>query len=68
LRSRLSVRQLNTIPIDVVTVNGDSVRIEFKSVGAVFDGKLNADRSELTGQLSQGGNVLPLTFNVSPGE
>ena len=60
-----SIDQGTTIPIDVVTVNGDSVRIELKSVAAVFEGKLNADRSELTGQFSQGGNVLPLTFKRS---
>src|SRR5262249_21589265 len=48
------------IPIDVITVSGDSVRIE--SVRSVFDGKLNADGSELTGQFSQGGAVFPLTF------
>ena len=57
-----SLDQGTTIPIDVVTVNGDSIRAELKSVGAVFEGKLNADGSELTGQFSQGGSVLPLTF------
>ena len=57
-----SIDQGTVIPIDVITVNGDSVRVELKSVGAVFDGKLNADGSELTGQFSQGGGVLPLSF------
>jgi murein DD-endopeptidase MepM/ murein hydrolase activator NlpD len=57
-----SLDQGTTIPIDVVTVSGDSVRLELKTVGAVFDGKLNADRSELSGQFSQGGALLPLTF------
>ncbi len=57
-----SIDQGSVIPIDVITVNGDSVRVELKSVGAVFEGKLNADASELTGQFSQGGAVLPLTF------
>src|SRR6185369_1917480 len=47
-------------PIDVITVNGDFVRIE--SLRSAFDGKLNADGSELTGQFSQGGAVFPLTF------
>ena len=60
-----SIDQGAVIPIDVITVNGDSVRVELKSVGAVFDGKLNADGSELTGQFSQGGAVLPLTFKRS---
>jgi murein DD-endopeptidase len=57
-----SIDQGSVIPIDVITVSGDSVRIELKSVGAVFDGKLNADGSELSGQFSQGGAVLPLSF------
>jgi murein DD-endopeptidase MepM/ murein hydrolase activator NlpD len=60
-----SLDQGSTIPIDVVTISGDSVRVELKSIGAVFDGKLNADRSELSGQFSQGGGVLPLTFKRS---
>jgi murein DD-endopeptidase MepM/ murein hydrolase activator NlpD len=60
-----SLDQGSTIPIDVVTVTGDSVRLELKTVGAVFEGKLNAERSELTGQFSQGGSVLPLTFKRS---
>ncbi len=57
-----SIDQGSVIPIDVITVSGDSIRVELKSVGAVFDGKLNADGSELTGQFSQGGAVLPLSF------
>lgn len=60
-----SLDQGSIIPIDVVTVNGDSVRLELTSIGAVFEGKLNADRSELSGQFSQG-SVLPLTFKRAP--
>jgi uncharacterized protein len=60
-----STDQGTTIPIDVVTISGDSVRLELKTVGATFDGKLNADGSELSGQFSQGGAVLPLTFKRS---
>ena len=60
-----SLDQGATIPIEVITVSGDSVRLELKTVGAVFEGKLNADRSELTGQFSQGGALLPLTFKRS---
>ncbi len=55
-----SIDQGVVLPIDVITVNGDSVRIE--SVRSAFDGKLNADGSELTGQFSQGGAVFPLTL------
>jgi len=55
-----SIDQGVVLPIDVITVNGDFVRIE--SLRSAFDGKLNADGSELTGQFSQGGAVFPLTF------
>ncbi len=59
-----SLDQGSTIPIDVITVNGDVVHIELKSVGAVFDGTLNKDRTELAGKFIQGGE-LPLTFKRS---
>jgi len=60
-----SLDQGATIPIEVITVEGDAVRLELKTVGAVFEGKLNSDRSELSGNFSQGGGVLPLTFKRS---
>ncbi len=60
-----SLDQGSTIPIDVVTVKGNSVRLEMTSIGAVFEGKLNADSSELTGQFTQG-DTLPLTFKRAP--
>src|SRR4030095_15697132 len=44
-----SLDQGATIPIDVVKVDGDSVHLEMTSIGARFEGKLNADSSELTG-------------------
>ena len=59
-----SLDQGATIPIDVVTVKGNSVRLDLTSIGAVFEGKLNADSSELTGQFTQG-DSLPLTFKRS---
>jgi len=55
-----SIDQGAVLPIDVITVNGDSVRIE--SVRSAFEGKLNAAGSELSGQFSQGGAVFPLVF------
>jgi hypothetical protein len=60
-----SLDQGASIPIEVITVEGDSVRLELKTVDAVFEGKLNPDRSELIGKFSQGGAVLPLTFKRS---
>jgi murein DD-endopeptidase MepM/ murein hydrolase activator NlpD len=60
-----SLDQGASIPIEVITVKGDLVNLELKTVGAAFEGTLNADRSELTGKFSQGGGVLPLTFKRS---
>src|SRR6185295_17974028 len=60
-----SLDQGAIVPIEVITVKGDSVRLEMKSVDAVFEGKMNSNSSELTGNFSQGGNTLPLTFKRS---
>src|SRR5688572_24990213 len=57
-----SLDQGATIPIDTITVNNDAVRLEIKSVAAVFEGVLNKERTELTGKFTQGGEPLPLTF------
>jgi len=57
-----SVDQGASIPIDVVTVNGQSVHLEWKSIEAKFDGKLNEAATELTGEFSQGGATLPLAL------
>ena len=60
-----SLDQGATIPIDTITVNGDAVRLEMKSVEGVFEGVLNKERTELTGKFSQGGQELPLTLKRS---
>ncbi len=60
-----SLDQGATIPIDTITVNIDAVRLEMKSVEAVFEGVLNKERTELTGKFTQGGQELPLTLKRS---
>jgi dienelactone hydrolase len=57
-----SLDQGASIPLDTITVNIDAVRLEIKSVEAVFEGVLNKERTELTGKFTQGGQELPLTF------
>jgi Peptidase family M23 len=59
-----SLDQCSTIPIDMITVTGDAVRLELKSVGAVYEGELNKDRSEMSGKLTQGGASIPLVFKA----
>ena len=57
-----SIDQGAAIPIDMITVNGDSVRLDMKAAGAVFEGVLNKESSELSGKFTQGGQAFPLTF------
>src|SRR5262245_55394559 len=59
-----SLDQGSTIPIDTITVAGDAVRLELKSVGAVYEGTLNKDRTEMSGKFTQGGSALPLVFKA----
>ncbi len=58
-----SLDQGTTIPIDTITVDGDAVRLELKSVGAVYEGAVNKERSEISGKFTQGGATFPLVFN-----
>jgi len=60
-----SLDQGASLPLDTVTVNDDAVRWEIKQAGAVFEGVLNKERTELTGKFSQGGGEYPLTFKRS---
>ena len=57
-----SLDQGASLPLDTITVDNDAVRWEIKSAGAVFEGVLNKERTELTGKFSQGGGEYPLTF------
>jgi len=59
-----SLDQGATIPVDTITVTGDTVRLELKSVGGVYEGALNKDRSEMSGKFTQAGASLPLVFKA----
>jgi len=60
-----SLDQGATLPIDTITVNGDAVRLEIKSLAIVFEGALNKERTELTGTFTQGGQPFPLALKRS---
>ena len=60
-----SIDQGATIPIDTITVNGDAVRLEIKSLAIVFEGTLNKEHTELTGTFTQSGQPFPLSFKRS---
>jgi hypothetical protein len=64
-----SVDQGSTIPMENVTVKGDAVRFEVKAVGGVYEGTLNAERTELKGRWTQSGvPAQPLSFERSSGD
>jgi pimeloyl-ACP methyl ester carboxylesterase len=59
----ISIDQGNArIPISALTEQDGVVHLEAKSIGGVFDGKLNGDGSELAGEWKQGGGTHPLVF------
>ena len=49
------------IPIETVTVTGDSIRMDMKSLRATYVGKLARDGSSIGGDFTQG-QTVPLTF------
>ncbi len=61
----VSVDQGNvTIPIDTVSFDpGGALRLELKSIGAAYEGKLSSDGAEISGTWQQGGASLPLLFH-----
>ena len=44
-----SLDQGSTIPIDSLTLSGDTVQVSLKAVGGSFTGKLNTARTEIAG-------------------
>jgi pimeloyl-ACP methyl ester carboxylesterase len=52
----------SNLPIDSISTQGESFHFEAKNLGLKYEGKLNAESSEISGQLTQGPGVYPLTF------
>jgi hypothetical protein len=50
------------IPVTTVSREGVSLKMEVKSVGGHFEGKINNDLSAIEGTWTQMGNSFPLTF------
>ncbi len=50
------------IPVSGLTEDAGTVALKVPSIAGAYDGKLNADRSELAGEWKQGGATFPLTF------
>jgi len=61
-----SVDQGAVIPMENITLKGDAVRFEVKAVGGLYEGTLNAARTEFAGTWTQGGApAQPITFTRS---
>ena len=54
------------LPVDTVSLEGENFRIDFGSIGARYEGKLNKDATEITGTWTQGPGPTPLTFTRIP--
>lgn len=50
------------IAIESVTYKEPDVHFAIESIGSSFDGKMNHDNSEITGEWKQSGRSLPLVF------
>ena len=50
------------LQIDSVSVAGNTLRFEMKSLGATYEGKLVSDGNQVTGEFRQGGQAMPLGF------
>jgi len=51
------------IPVSSVEQAGNSVKLGLASIGASYQGKMNAAGSEIAGEWKQGGGSLPLVFS-----
>jgi uncharacterized protein len=50
------------LPIDTITLQGDTVNFEAKQFNISYQGRLSTDGSQIVGQFKQGPGTLPLTF------
>src|SRR5436309_2794819 len=50
------------LPIDSLSVAGNTLHFEMKSLGAMYEGKLASDGGQIAGEFKQGGQAFPLTF------
>jgi pimeloyl-ACP methyl ester carboxylesterase len=51
------------LPIDSLSLTGITLKFEMKSLGASYEGKLDSNGNQISGEFRQGGQALPLVFN-----
>ncbi|HYY57661.1 MAG TPA: alpha/beta hydrolase [Pyrinomonadaceae bacterium] len=50
------------LKVDSIVRTGSSIRAELNDLGAVYEGQVNSERTEILGEWKQGPSALPLTF------
>lgn len=50
------------LPIDSLSFAGNTLKFEMKSLGATYEGKLDSNGDQITGEFRQGAQALPLNF------
>ena len=50
------------IPVSSVVQKGDAINFELSKIQGAYEGRLNKDASEISGEWKQGGGSLPLTL------
>jgi hypothetical protein len=53
------------LPISQITFKDPALQFEMSAIGASYTGTLNKEKTEISGQWSQGGATLPLAFKRS---
>lgn len=51
------------LPIDSLSLAGNTLKFEMKSLGAAYEGILESNGNQISGEFRQGGQALPLVFN-----
>jgi hypothetical protein len=60
-------KQTNDLPVDLVTAEGDFVRIESQANQVAFEGRLSKDGGELRGVIELGPLEIPIVLRSAPG-
>lgn len=50
------------LPIDSLSVAGNTLKFEMKTLAATYEGKLESDGNQITGEFKQGAQAFPLIF------
>ena len=56
------------LPVDSITVDGPTVKMNLNMIGGKYEGKLSADGNTINGEWSQGPNPLPLVLTRATAE